>query len=367
MIENERAWALINLDNIRHNYLQIKKIALTEVMPIIKADAYGHGSFEVAKALSDIGAKYFGVATCEEAISLKNIGAEILILGFTPEKKLQDVIANGLEQTVYDFETAKKLSDIATKLNRQARIHIKIDTGMHRLGFEAAPETIDTIQKINCLPNLVVTGIFSHFAQSDIENDQFTYEQYEKFNYIVKNLSGMKIIRHISNSSAIINYPQFKMDMVRTGLMLYGISPFEKNILDLKPAMSLRSQIAAIKEINFGESVSYNRKFTADSKTKIGIIPIGYADGYPRACSNKMNVIINGRYAPIIGNICMDYLMINLNGIDAKIGDEVILIGQYENLTISATDIAKLNKTIAYEIITSIGKRIPRYYVHDTF
>lgn len=367
MIENERAWALINLDNIRHNYLQIKKIAATEIMSIIKADAYGHGGFKVAKTLAEAGAKYFGVATCEEGINLKGINAKILILGFTPENKLQEVIENNLEQTVFDFETAKKLSDIATKMKKQVRVHIKIDTGMHRLGFEPIPETIKIIEKINCLPNLSIAGIFSHLAQSDIPNDKFTYNQYEKFNYISKNLSNIKMIRHLSNSSAIINYPEFKMDMVRTGLMLYGISPFENNPLNLKPAMSLKSQIASIKEIKLGESVSYNRKFTANEKTKVGIVVIGYADGYPRSCSNKANVIVNGKYAPVIGNVCMDYLMINLNNINAKIGDEVTLIGQEQNLSISAKDIAKINNTIPYEIITSIGKRIPRYYIHDTF
>ncbi len=367
MIENERAWALINLDNIRHNYLQIKKNANAEVMAIIKADAYGHGGFEVAKTLSESGAKYFGVATCDEGINLKNINANILILGFTPKNKLQTVIENDLEQTVFDFETAKKLSNIATKIKKQARIQIKIDTGMHRLGFEPTLETIETIKKINLLPNIIITGIFSHLAQSDIPNNKFTYEQYEKFKYVTQNLSQIKMIRHIANSCAILNYPEFKMDMVRTGLMLYGISPFENNILDLKPAMSLKSQISCIKELNIGEGISYNRKFIADRKTKVGIVVIGYADGYPRSCSNKANVIINGKYAPVIGNVCMDYLMINLNGIDAKIGDEVILIGEQNNLSVSADDIAKINNTISYEIITSIGKRIPRYYMNNTF
>lgn len=367
MIENERAWVEINLDNIRHNYLQIKKITGKKIMAIIKGDAYGHGDLPVAKILSQAGVKYFGVATCEEGMNLKDIGAEILVLGFIPPNKFQTAIENDLKLAVYDFEAALKLSDIAVKIKKVAQIHIKIDTGMHRLGFDASDKTIEMIKKIHELPNIIIKGIFSHFAQSDISNDKFTYEQYKKFKYVTDNLSEIKMLRHISNSSAIINYPEFEIDMVRAGLLLYGLSPMKNNNLDLKPAMSLKSQIVSIKEIDTAESVSYNRKFIAKRKTKVGVISIGYADGYPRACSNFANVIINGKYAPIIGNVCMDYLTINLGGIEAKIADEVILIGSQNNLSVTADDIAKINNTIAYEIIVSIGKRIPRYYFHDTF
>ena len=362
MYEDERAWALINLENICHNYLEIKKHTDKEIMAILKGDAYGHGDFRTAEVLSKVGVKYFGVATYEEALNLKNIGTEILILGFTPENKLQKVIENGFAQTVFNIETAKKLSDIATKLNMSAKIHIKIDTGMHRLGFDASAETIALIKKINKMENIEIKGIFTHLAQSDIPNDKFTYEQYEKFKYITDNLKEIKMLRHISNSAAIINYPEFESDLVRTGILLYGISPLKNNKLDLKPALSLKSQIVSIKKINKDESVSYNRKFFAQSETLIGIVVIGYADGYPRLASNNMNVIINGKFAPIIGNICMDYLMVNLNGIEAKVGDEVTLIGSQNNLSISASDLAKTCSTISYEIITTIGKRIPRYY-----
>ncbi len=364
MYEDERAWALINLENIRHNYLEVKKNTDKEIMAILKGDGYGHGDFQTAKILSQVGVKNFGVATYEEALNLKDIDAEILILGFTPQNKLQKVIENRFTQTIFNYETAEKLSVIAKKLNMRAKIHIKIDTGMHRLGFDTSDKTIEQIKKINTMENIDIKGIFTHLAQSDIPNDKFTYEQYKKFKYITDNLTEIKMLRHISNSAAIINYPEFESDLVRTGILLYGISPIKNNKLDLKPALSLKSQIVSIKKINTGESVSYNRKFIAQSETLIGIVVIGYADGYPRAASNNMNVIVNGKFAPIIGNICMDYLMINLNGIDAKIGDEVTLIGSQNNLTISADDLAKTCGTIPYEIITTIGKRIPRYYIN---
>ena len=255
------------------------------------------------------------------------------------------------------------MNDIAQNFGLKAKIHIKIDTGMHRLGFDASRETVEKIKLISRFSNLELVGIFSHFAQSDIKNDPFTLEQYKKFKFVTDEINDLNLIKHVSNSAGIVNYPEFNFDMVRAGLLLYGLLPAENSKINLSPALELKSQLIAIKEIEAGESISYNRKFIAHEKTKIGIVSIGYGDGYMRNNSNKAKVIVNGNFAPVIGNICMDYLMINLNNIGAKIGDKVVLIGKSGNLIITADDLAKINNTISYEIITSIGKRVPRYYI----
>ena len=363
IIKNERVWAEINLENIKKNYFEIKKFAKKNICAIIKTDAYGHGDFYIAKTLTEVGVKYFGVATVEEALNLKKLKEKILILGFTPENKLNLVVNNSFEQAVYDFKTAKKLNDIAQNLGLKAKIHIKIDTGMHRLGFDTSWESVEKIKLISRFSNLELIGVFSHFAQSDIKNDPFTLEQYKKFKFMTDELNDLNLIKHVSNSAGIINYPEFDFDMVRAGLLLYGLLPIKSSKINLSPVLELKSQLVAIKEIEAGESVSYNRQFIAHEKTKIGIVSIGYGDGYMRSNSNKAKVIINGNFAPVIGNICMDYLMIDLKNIEAKIGDEVILIGKSGNLTVTADDLAKINNTISYEIITSIGKRVPRYYI----
>ena len=361
--KNERAWVEINLENIKKNYFEIKKFAKKNICAIIKADAYGHGDFYVAEALAKIGVKYFGVATVEEALNLKNLDAKILILGFTPENKLNLVVKNSVEQAVYDFATAEKLNNIAQKFGVKAKIHIKIDTGMHRLGFDTSRETVEKIKLMSGFSNLKIVGIFSHFAQSDIKNDWFTLEQCKKFKLITNELNDLNLIKHVSNSAGIINYQEFGFDMVRIGLMLYGLLPIKSSKINLTPVLELKSQLVAIKDIKAGESVSYNRKFIAQEKTKVGIVSIGYGDGYMRNNSNKAKVIINGNFAHVVGNICMDYMMINLNNIKAKVGDEIILIGKSGDLSITADDLAKINNTISYEIITSIGKRVPRYYI----
>ena len=361
--KKERAWVEIKLDNIKHNYFELKKLTDMNIIAVLKADAYGHGAYQVGKTLFDLGVKHFAVATIEEALELKNIGADVLILGFTPGDKLELVIKNNFEQSVFDFNTAVKISSIAQKLNLKAKVHIKIDTGMHRLGFSATQKTIDVIKKINNLPNIVIKGIFSHFAQSDIPNDKFTLEQYQKFSFITHAFKNLNLINHISNSAAIVNYPEFECDFVRAGLFFYGLLYFTNGKINLMPALELKSQIVDIKKIKAHESVSYNRSFFADKNTKIGIVSIGYADGYPRSASNRTSVVVNGKLAPVVGSVCMDYLMINLNNIDAKVGSEVILIGSGNGLSVSAEDLAKINNTISYEVITSIGKRIPRYYI----
>ena len=372
MIEYERVIAEINLDNIAYNVSNIRKNIneKTKIMAIVKADAYGHGAVEVAKTALYNGANWLGVAIIDEAIELRknNIFEPILILGNTIEHKLLQVIKYNITQTIFSYSMAKKLSDEATKIKKSVDIHIKIDTGMCRLGFLPNDETIEEIIKIKNLPYINITGIFTHFATSDIEDKSFTKDQFKKYKYVVDKLKEKgfnNIIKHISNSGAILDLKEYNFDMVRAGIILYGMYPSNEVLksIPLKPAMSLKTHISYVKEIDANLSVSYCRTYFTNKKTKIATIPVGYADGYARLLSNKARVFVNGYYANVVGNICMDQFMIDVTHIpDVKEGDVVVLMGQ----GILAEELASLQNTINYEIVCNIGKRVPRVYIKNT-
>lgn len=371
MIDYERVIAEINLDNIAYNMSNIRKAInkKTKIMAIVKADAYGHGAIEVAKTALYNGADWLGVAIIDEAIELRknNIFEPILILGHTIEHKLLQVIKYNITQTVFSYDMAKKLSDEAKKIEKTVNIHIKIDTGMCRLGFLPNDKTIDEIIAIKNLPYINITGIFTHFATADIKDKTFAKEQFKKYMEVIKKLeeNGINnLIKHISNSGAILDLEEYRLDMVRAGIILYGMYPSNevlKNI-SLKPAMSLKTHISYVKEIEENVSVSYCRTYFTSKKTKIATIPVGYADGYSRILSNKARVFINGKYANVIGNICMDQFMIDVTHIpNVKEGDIVTLMGE----NIKAEELANLQNTINYEVVCNIGKRIPRVYIKN--
>lgn len=370
MIDYERVVAEINLDNIAHNVLNIKKtLNNTKLMAVVKADGYGHGAVEVAKTALYNGADWLGVAIIDEAIELRknNIFEPILILGHTIDTKLIQVIKYNITQTIFSYEMAKKLSKEAQKIKKTVNVHIKIDTGMHRLGFLPTEQSINEILKIKDLPYINITGIFTHFATSDFKDKCFTIKQYETFENIVNKLEKQgltNVIKHVSNSGAILDLKQYKLDMVRAGIILYGMYPSNdvlKNI-PLKPAMSIKTHVSYVKEIKENQSVSYCRTYFTNKKTKIATIPVGYADGYSRLLSNKSRVFVNGAYANTIGNICMDQFMIDVTNIkNIKEGDVVTLMGD----GITAEELALLQNTINYEIVCTIGKRIPRVYIKN--
>ena len=376
MIENQRVWAEINLDDIASNVIELKKIVPpnTEIMGIVKADAYGHGATEVSKTALYNGVTSLGVATSDEGVSLRenSIFVPILILGYTPEHKLVDVILKNLTQTVFSLEMAQTISNISKKLNKVAEIHLKIDTGMSRLGFMPNDETINEIEKILKLENINVTGIYSHFATSDRLDKSFANIQFDKFQNFLKTLSDKKInfpCVHISNSGAILDMKNCSLDTVRAGIILYGLSPSDdtsfKNY-NLKPAMSLKTQISYLKTLEKGISVGYGRTFYTNKVTKVATVPVGYADGYTRAMSNIGEVIVNGQFAPIIGNICMDQFMIDVTDIkNVKANDEVVLFGRQGDCEITIDEVARLQNTINYEIVCNIGKRVPRIYMKN--
>ena len=375
MYEYHRLLAEIDLDAIGNNIREIRKRikAETKLMAVVKADAYGHGAEEVSKVCLYNGADQLAVATCDEGVQIRqwSIQVPVLILGNTVEGQLETVINYSLTQAVFRYETAKLMSDIAVKLGKTALVHIKIDTGMSRIGFMPTDESIDEIEKIFRLPNLKVTGIFTQFATADEKDKTFTRVQYKKFRYVTDRLNEMGytgFIRHCANSGAILDMPELQLDMVRAGIIIYGMYPSDQvtHTVNLKPTMSLKSQISYVKDLEKNVSVGYGRTYFTTHKTKVATIPIGYADGYSRAFSNKSRVIVKGKYAPVIGNVCMDQMMIDVSHIpDAEAGDSVIIMGSDGKNTVSAEELAEIAGTINYEIVCNVGKRVPRVYIKN--
>lgn len=369
-------WAEINLDNVAHNIQEVRRVTKKDalVTAVIKADAYGHGAVELGQTLLDNGADRFAVATLSEAVQLRRSYSEtpILILGYTPSEAADVVVGNDLIQTLYSMEQALVFNEMASSMNKMVKIHIKLDTGMHRLGFRADESSVETIAEICKLSNLEVEGIFTHFAVADEVDKSYTLGQVKKYNAIIDGLEkkGINIpIKHVSNSAAIIDLPELNYNMVRAGIMLYGLYPsadVKKQNVTLKEVMSLKAELSHVKDLDAGLGISYGLCYTTESQTRVGTIPIGYADGFTRMYSFKANGIINGVKKPIVGRICMDQCMIELDGIDAKPGDVVTLFGRDGSEQISIDDVAAYVDTINYEVVCMIDKRVPRVYTKDS-
>ncbi|PAB58753.1 alanine racemase [Anaeromicrobium sediminis] len=369
-------WAEINLDNLKYNMMQIRNRVSKDIKvgAVIKADGYGHGALEIADTLLESGADYLMVATLGEALQLreKYDQVPILVLGYTPNECADDVINNNISQTIYNMEQAKYYNEMAEYLEKKAILHIKIDTGMGRLGFKPTPSSVEDILQINSLSHVELEGIYTHFAVADETDKTFTKEQFNKFVYVIETLEKNNVnikIKHTSNSAAIIDMDSTHLDMVRAGIILYGLYPSEniqKSLLDVKPILSLKAKVSNVKVIDKGETVGYGRKYQAPDKTKIATIPIGYADGFTRMLSGKANVLINGKLAPVVGRICMDQCMVDVSSIEnVKIGDEVVLIGSSGKNYISVDTIAQSLDTINYEVVCMINKRVPRVYIRE--
>lgn len=369
-------WAEINLDNLAHNIREVRRVTNdnTLITAVVKADAYGHGSVTASKIFLDNGADRLAVATLSEAIELiqNNIQAPILVLGYTPVYQFDEVIKHNIIQTIYTYEQAVAISDCAKVNNTIGKVHIKVDTGMGRLGFYDKEEAIVEISKINELRNIEIEGIFTHFATADEDNKEKTLEQLEKFNWIISRLKdeGIEIpIKHASNSAAIIDLPQYSLNMVRAGIMLYGLYPsseVHKERVLLKPAMTLKAKLSNIKEVESGTGISYGHIYKTNRKTIVGTLPLGYADGYTRMLTGKAEVGLKGERVPVIGKICMDQCMIDITKVEnVEIGDEVILFGDGQNNSPHIDEIAQKLDTINYEIVCMISRRIPRVFVRN--
>lgn len=367
-------WAEISLDNLIHNIKEVRRITDkdTLITAVVKANGYGHGSIQIARSFLDNGADRLAVALLTEAMELRNnnIREPIMILGYTPKTQFNKVLEHDLIQTIYDYEDAKALSNTATELNKTAKVHIKLDTGMGRIGFPSTKESIDIILEISKLPNIYIEGIFTHFAKADELDKTFTKIQFKRFIDIVNELEekGLYIeIKHVSNSATIIDLPQYNLNMVRAGIMLYGFNPSDetnKEKVNLKPAMTLKAKLSHVKTVSKGMGISYGQIFVAEKESKIGTIPIGYADGFSRILTDKAEVYINGKRVKVVGKICMDQSMIDLTDVeDAKVGDEVIIFGYGKEGYPHADELAEKIGTINYEIVCMVGRRVPRVYI----
>lgn len=369
-------WAEINIDNLEYNIKQIKSKLKdkTEYISVIKADGYGHGAIEVAKVCIENGINYFAVAMIDEALELRNAGIDksILILGYTPSNMADIIVEKDISQACFTLDMAKAMSNAAVKYKKNAKIHIAIDTGMSRIGFFPDEKSADIVKKISKLPNIEIEGVFTHFSTADEKDKEFTKLQFNRFNnflHLLKERGVDPKIKHAGNSASLIDLPEFQMDAVRVGIIQYGLYPSDKVIKDkisLKPVMSVKTNVVYIKEVDEGTPISYGKRFITKRKSKIATLPVGYADGYSRLLFEKAKVIVNGRFAPVVGNICMDQCMIDITDLgDIAVGDEVIIMGEDKAISILAEDLADLLGTINYEVLCMFSKRIPRIYYKD--
>ncbi|TJX15189.1 alanine racemase [Tissierella creatinini] len=372
--DTRSVWLEIDLDNIIENYQNIRKIVdeKSMIMAVIKANAYGHGSVEVARQLKKNGADRMAVSIITEAIELRKAGIEgpIQILNYTPKEQFGLVLDYDLIQGLYTLNDAKALSTEAVARGKIAKVHIKIDTGMGRIGFIPNDKSLEDIVQVSKLPNIEIEGIFSHFARSDELDKGPSRKQYEKFQWLVRKLEdcGINIkLRHISNSGAIIDMPEYNLDMVRPGITLYGYYPsneVNKNNLKLKPAMALKGKISNIKIVPEGTGIGYGHRFITSRQSIIATVPIGYADGYSRMLSGKSHVFVKDKRVPIVGSICMDQIMIDITDVEGiQHGDEIVLFGYDNPLYPTVEELAGLLGTINYEFICMMERRIPRVYI----
>lgn len=347
----------------------------TKIMAVIKADGYGHGAVEIAEAIDDLPYVFgYAVATVEEGLILRNHGIEkpILILGYVFPEQYHDMIRARIRPTVFTSDMAERLSIMAGRLDMDCPIHFAVDTGMSRIGYQVTGEAADEMARIASLPHIVVEGIFTHFAKADEADKTSTYKQLELFRQMIGMLEerGVKIpIHHCSNSAAIVEIPEANMDLVRAGITMYGLWPsseVDKNRINLKPALSLVTHVAYVKELEAGREISYGGTYTTTKRQRIATIPVGYADGYARTLSNKGDVLIHGLRAPICGRVCMDQFMVDVTHIpDVKTGDKVTLIGKDGEEQITMEELGERADRFNYEFVCDLGKRIPRVYLQN--
>lgn len=370
-----RVCAKIDLDAVEYNmekmHENIREDAL--MLAVIKTDGYGHGAVPIAQMLEEKDYIWgYAVATLEEAVHLRKNGIRrpVLVLGCIFPEQLSEAVENEIRITVYREETARELSKLAGKLGKKAYIHIKLDTGMSRLGFPVCMESVETIQTICMLPGIEAEGMFTHFAKADETDKEFTRKQMEDYLYMKRVLEERNVQfqwYHCSNSAGIIDVPEANMDLVRAGISIYGLYPSEevqKEKVPLKPALELISHVAHVKWVKAGTPVSYGGTYITERDTKIVTVPVGYGDGYPRSLSNKGYVLIHGRKAPIIGRVCMDQFMVDATEIEnVEFGDRITLIGQDEGERLPVEALSGLSGRFNYEFVCDLGKRIPRIYI----
>ncbi|MFD0679184.1 MULTISPECIES: alanine racemase [unclassified Paenibacillus] len=369
-------WVEISLDAIIHNAKTFKS-SLHEkcrFMAVVKADGYGHGAVEVASAAISAGADYLGVAFLDEALQLRNAGIDgpILILGYTPLHSVETAIKHDITMTVFSADVLEEVIVCSKRLQHYARIHLKIDTGMSRVGVSTIEEAFMLASKTVSSRFVSLEGMFTHFADADNEDQSYTRQQFQLFNYFIDELEKRHIhipIKHCCNSAAAMKTPEMHLNMVRIGISLYGLLPSEQLRSDRHPilqAMGFKTKISALKTVPANHPVSYGCTFKPNKDSRIATIPVGYADGLSRLLSNKGYVLVHGQRVPIIGRICMDQTMIDVTSVShVLVGDEVTLFGWSEESLLPVDELADCMNTINYEVVCSIGKRVPRVYVRN--
>ena len=375
-----QVWAEIDMSEFDHNVKEIKKqLDGVPMIGVIKANGYGHGATECAKVLKFNGVDHYAVATIEEGINLRNDGIEgsIVLLGFTPSQCVDTVIEYGLTPTLMHYEYAKALSDAAVAAGEEDfKCLFAVDTGMGRIGYrlftdEERTEAVEAYKKISELPGIKIPGVMTHFSSADEEDTEYTKHQLENYNAFIEKLAEEDIhpMKICANSAAIMMYPEAHFDAARPGIILYGQAPsayLKGKVLDIHPVMTVKAEIVNLKTVPAGTSVSYGRKFTSDNEeTKIATIGLGYADGYSRLNSGKIEVLCGGIKCPVVGNICMDQCMVDVTEVpNVKEGDEIVIMGKQGDNEISADDLAAINGTINYEITCCFDLRIPKVYIN---
>lgn len=358
-------WAEIDLEAVKHNFMLTKELVGQDVsiLSVVKADAYGHGAVEISRALVDAGTDMLGVAIVEEALELRDYGIEvpILLLGGIRPEEASVVVEHDLTPILFSIDVARELDDQALKVKKKASYHLKFDTGMTRLGV-LKEESESFLDELVQFQNIIMSGVLTHLSTAFTDSDQNTYNQINDLNELVGLVKGNGFepsFIHAANSAAIQKYPQSHYNLVRPGIVIYGSGNYSG--LDLKPVMKLKSRIIRISQVPEGTPVSYGGKFITTRPSVIATIPVGYADGYTRRLSSKGLVSINGALAPVAGDVCMDFLMADVTDIEnVKVGDEVVLFGDDR---VSVIDLAQIAGTISYELLSNIGKRVPRIYI----
>lgn len=375
MKQYSRVYASVDLDAALHNMEAMHKLLKkdTGIYAVIKTDGYGHGAVEIANKIERLSYLLgFCVATVEEGLILRRHGVKkpILVLGCTFAEQFEDMIVNDIRPTVFTLEMAEELSHIAVKVNRKCFIHVKVDTGMSRIGYQVSEEAAKEVAQMKALPNIVMEGIFTHFARADERDKTSAHMQYERFCEMIElcKREGVEFsYRHCSNSAGIVDLPECNMDAVRAGITLYGLWPSEevlKERIDLCPLMEIKSRISYVKELPAGREISYGGTFVTNGPMRIATIPVGYGDGYPRSLSNKGYVLIHGKKAPILGRVCMDQFMADVTEIpEAKTGTTVTLLGRDMDARLTMEELGALSGRFNYEFACDVGKRIPRVFL----
>lgn len=377
MEKNSRVCAYIDLNAVLENAAAIHAgiNPNAKIMAVIKTDAYGHGAVEIARELEHLEYIYgYGVATVEEGIILRKKGMKkpILILGYVFREHYYDVVKYDMAPAVFTIDMARDLSKAASVANKSCRIHLAVDTGMGRIGYQVTEESADEMEQIAALPNIIVEGIFTHFSRADEPDSAHTERQMDLFRKMIQMLNNRKLtipIKHCSNSAGILEFPEANMDLVRAGIILYGLWPSEEvnhDGLALRPVLTLTSHVAYVKTLEAGRAVSYGGTYVTKKDTRIATIPVGYGDGYCRGLSNKGYVLIHGQKAPIVGRICMDQFMVDVTEIEeVLVGDRVTLIGRDGSNEITMEEIGVLSGRFNYEFACDLSKRIPRVFYKD--